>query len=33
MQLTVGPVAHAKVMHAIELFGTVVAPVGRLSVG
>ncbi|HXG72094.1 MAG TPA: LLM class flavin-dependent oxidoreductase [Gemmatimonadaceae bacterium] len=29
MQLTVGPMAHAKVMRAIELFGTVVAPVVR----
>jgi probable LLM family oxidoreductase len=28
-QLTVGPISHAKVMHAIELFGTKVAPVVR----
>ena len=28
-QLTVGPIAHSKVMHAIELFGTKVAPVVR----
>ena len=28
-QLTVGPISHAKVMHAIELFGTRVAPVVR----
>jgi probable LLM family oxidoreductase len=28
-QLTVGPIEHAKVMHAIELFGTRVAPVVR----
>ena len=28
-QLTVGPIAHTKVMHAIELFGTRVAPVVR----
>src|SRR5690606_11498943 len=29
IQLTVGPMAHADVMHAIELFGTKVAPVVR----
>ena len=29
MQLTVGPIAHAKVLRAIELFGTAVAPVVR----
>ena len=28
-QFTVGPISHAKVMHAIELFGTRVAPVVR----
>jgi len=29
VQLTVGPMPHAKVMRAIELFGTVIAPVVR----
>ena len=29
LQLTVGPMPHAKVMHAIELYGTVVAPAVR----
>ncbi|MCA1727331.1 MAG: LLM class flavin-dependent oxidoreductase, partial [Actinobacteria bacterium] len=29
LQLSVGPMAHDKLMHAIELFGTEVAPVVR----
>jgi probable LLM family oxidoreductase len=33
LQLTVGPMPHAKVMRAIELFGTEVAPVVRREVG
>ena len=32
-QLTVGAVPHAKVMKAIELFGTQVAPAVRKAVG
>jgi len=32
LQLTVGPIPHAKVMRAIELFGTEVAPVVRREV-
>ena len=32
-QLTVGPMPHAQVMHAIELLGTVVAPAVRAAVG
>jgi alkanesulfonate monooxygenase SsuD/methylene tetrahydromethanopterin reductase-like flavin-dependent oxidoreductase (luciferase family) len=33
IQLTVGPMPHAKVMRAIELLGTEVAPVVRREVG
>ena len=33
MQLTVGSLPHRKVMRAIELFGTEVAPVVRREVG
>jgi alkanesulfonate monooxygenase SsuD/methylene tetrahydromethanopterin reductase-like flavin-dependent oxidoreductase (luciferase family) len=33
LQLTVGPIPHADVMRAIELFGTEVAPVVRKEVG
>ncbi|MEQ1855589.1 MAG: LLM class flavin-dependent oxidoreductase [Longimicrobiales bacterium] len=33
IQLTVGPTAHADVMRAIELFGTVVAPAVRKELG
>lgn len=29
LQLTVGPLPHATVMHAIELYGTEVAPAVR----
>ncbi|MDQ3707322.1 MAG: LLM class flavin-dependent oxidoreductase [Chloroflexota bacterium] len=32
-QISVGPIAHAKVMRAIELFGTVVAPAVRKALG
>ena len=32
LQLTVGSLAHAKMMRAIELFGTEVAPVVRAEV-
>lgn len=32
-QISVGPIAHAKVMRAIELFGTVVAPAVRKAIG
>jgi alkanesulfonate monooxygenase SsuD/methylene tetrahydromethanopterin reductase-like flavin-dependent oxidoreductase (luciferase family) len=32
LQLTVGPIEHAKVLRAIELFGTEVAPVVRREV-
>ncbi|MFI5172928.1 MAG: LLM class flavin-dependent oxidoreductase [Chitinophagales bacterium] len=31
-QMTVGPIAHEKVMHSIELFGTKVAPVVRKAI-
>ena len=33
LQLTVGPIAHDRVLHAIELFGTKVAPVVRRELG
>ncbi len=33
LQLTVGPIPHAKVLRAIELFGTEVAPAVRREVG
>ncbi|MGB3542474.1 LLM class flavin-dependent oxidoreductase, partial [Rubrivirga sp.] len=33
VQLTVGPIEHAQVLRAIELFGTEVAPVVRREVG
>ena len=33
LQLTVGPIEHAKVLHAIELYGTVVAPAVRKALG
>lgn len=33
LQLTVGPIPHAKVMRAIELLGTVVAPAVRKALG
>jgi probable LLM family oxidoreductase len=33
LQLTVGPIEHAKVLRAIELFGTEVAPVIRRELG
>jgi alkanesulfonate monooxygenase SsuD/methylene tetrahydromethanopterin reductase-like flavin-dependent oxidoreductase (luciferase family) len=33
LQLTVGPMPHAKVMRAIELYGTEVAPVVRGELG
>jgi alkanesulfonate monooxygenase SsuD/methylene tetrahydromethanopterin reductase-like flavin-dependent oxidoreductase (luciferase family) len=33
VQLTVGPMPHAEVMRAIELYGTVVAPAVRAEVG
>ena len=32
-QVSVGPLPHAKVMRAIELFGTVVAPAVRAALG
>jgi alkanesulfonate monooxygenase SsuD/methylene tetrahydromethanopterin reductase-like flavin-dependent oxidoreductase (luciferase family) len=32
-QISVGPIAHANVMRAIELFGTVVAPAVRKALG
>jgi hypothetical protein len=32
-QLTVGPMPHEKVMRAIELLGTVVAPAVRRALG
>jgi alkanesulfonate monooxygenase SsuD/methylene tetrahydromethanopterin reductase-like flavin-dependent oxidoreductase (luciferase family) len=32
-QISVGPIAHARVMRAIELFGTVVAPAVRKALG
>ena len=33
LQFTIGTMAHDKVMHAIELFGTKVAPVVRAEIG
>lgn len=33
LQLTVGPMPHPQVLHAIELFGTQVAPAVRKALG
>ena len=33
LQMSVGPMPHAKLMRAIELFGTKVAPIVRAAVG
>jgi probable LLM family oxidoreductase len=33
LQFSVGPMAHADIMHSIELFGTVVAPAVRKALG
>ena len=33
LQLTVGSIPHAKIMRAIELYGTEVAPIVRREIG